>query len=176
LPLCFLRGQNCLTLGFGLASNFGKPFRLRLPRGFGGFRGQSRRQLRLFLSFSLVFFRFALALRFQSFFHAQTRFLTSLCPRRRKITILCSVEIGPRIQSRYIIGSRPVVGIAQRLLIRHTHLQLSMLNDLFPTQLKRWGRLSFPYKQRTFKPMRLGTPLASYLPRPDCRAILLFKP
>ena len=94
LALRFLRSHDCLALGFGLAGRF------------RGFRGEASGDLGFFLGSALRFFFQAAAFFRLRFFYAETRFFSGLGAGCGEITILGSVQIGPRIECRHVLGGR----------------------------------------------------------------------
>ena len=106
LALRFLRSQDCLALGFGLTGDFSQSFGFGLAGRFRGFRGEASGDLGFFLGSALRFFFQAAAFFRLRFFYAETRFFSGLGAGCGEITILGSVQIGPRIECRHVLGGR----------------------------------------------------------------------
>ena len=131
---CLLGGLLSCLLGDLLSSLLRGLLRSLLCRPVGGLLGGLlRRKIGLALRFlgaqrfgSLLrihsFVRFclflcAMAFLFDGFLHAQTGLLSGLCPRCRKIPVLCAVQIGPGVESRYVL--RGIVRVNKRFAISH---------------------------------------------------------
>jgi hypothetical protein len=111
LALRFLGGQDSLALCLGLTRNLCKPLGFGLTRCLRRFCGQAGCNLRLFLGLALRLLFLAASLFCLGLFYAKASFLPGLCSRSRKIAILGTMQIGPRIKSGDILWRRTLIGV-----------------------------------------------------------------